>query len=162
MKTSQQTTKTKERKVILSMLWLFATLNYIYCDVVTVMDPVKRAPFQLTSGFLLGASLLVEIPIALVILSRVLPYGANRWTNIIAGTIMTAVQVLSLFVAIPALYYVFFSVLEIACTVFIVWYAWKWSHPQGGVLTRRDQGSVPVEVKHEVAASSARAADTHV
>jgi hypothetical protein len=147
MTTSQTTTALKDRKVSLSTLWLFATLNYIYCDVVTVMDPVKRAPFQLTPGFLLGASILVEIPIAMVILSRVLKYRANRWANIITGAIMTAVQVLSLFVAVPAMYYVFFSVLEIACTSFIVWYAWTWSPPQSGVLSRVDQGSVPVEAK---------------
>lgn len=45
-------------KVRLSTLWLFATLNYVYCDVVTVMDPVKHSPVQLTPGFLLGASIL--------------------------------------------------------------------------------------------------------
>jgi hypothetical protein len=147
MNTSQKTTEIKDRKVILSTLWLFATLNYIYCDVVTVMDPVKRAPFQLTPGFLLGASILVEIPIAMVLLSRVLKYGVNRWANIITGTIMTAVQALSLFVAIPAMYYVFFSVIEIACTLFIVWYAWTWTHHQGRVLSRVDQGSLPVQAK---------------
>jgi hypothetical protein len=147
MNTSQETIETKGRRVMLSTLWLFATLNYIYCDVVAVMDPVKRAPFQLTPEFLLGASILVEIPIAMVLLSQVLKYRANRWANIIAGTIMTAVQVLSLFVAIPAMYYVFFSVIEIACTAFIVWYAWTWSHPQAGVLSRVDQGTLPVEAR---------------
>jgi hypothetical protein len=162
MNTSRKITGRRDRTVILSTLWLFATLNYIYCDVVAVMDPVKRTPFQLTPGFLLGASILVEIPIAMVILSRVLKYGANRWANIIAGTIMTAVQILSLFVAVPAMYYVFFSVVEIACTLFIVGYAWSWSHPQGGVLSRRDQGSVPVEAKKELAASSGRAAETRI
>ena len=55
MKTTNKTTERKERKVILSTLWIFATLNYIYCDVVTVMDPVKHAPFQLTQGFSIGS-----------------------------------------------------------------------------------------------------------
>jgi hypothetical protein len=145
--TSQTTTEAKARKVILSTLWLFATLNYIYCDVVAVMDPVKRAPFQLTPGFLLGASILVEIPIAMVLLSQILPYRANRWANVIAGAIMTAVQVLSLFVATPALYYVFFSVIEIACTAFIVWYAWTWALPQRGELSSVHQGVLAVEAK---------------
>jgi hypothetical protein len=159
MITSQKTTETRDRKVILSTLWLFATLNYIYCDVVTVMDPVKRAPFQLTPGFLLGASVLVEVPIAMVILSRVLKHGANRWVNIIAGIVMTAVQVSSLFVAVPAMYYVFFSVIEIACTLFIVGYAWTWSHPRVEVLSRASQGSPTVEAKKELAALSGRVSD---
>ncbi len=98
-----------DMKVRLSTLWLFATLNYVYCDVVSVMDPVKHSPVQLTQGFLLGAAILVEIPIAMVLLSRILSYRSNRWTNVIAGAVMTAVQVASLFVAVPTMYYVFFS-----------------------------------------------------
>jgi hypothetical protein len=77
----------------------------------------------------LGAAILVEIFIAMVLLSRVLPYRANRWANIAAGTIMTAVQSVTLFVGIPAPYYLFFSVIEIATTVLIVWFAWNWREP---------------------------------
>ncbi len=116
----------KDKKVIFSILWLFATLNYLYCDVVTLMDPVKHTSIQFTQGFLLGASILVEIPIAMILLSMILKYQANRFANIIAGTIMTAVQILTLFVAKPTMYYVFFSTLEIVSTVLIVWLAWKW------------------------------------
>ena len=77
----------------------------------------------------MGASILVEIPIAMVLLSWMLHYGPNRWANVIAGTIMTVVRVLSLFVAVPTLYYAFFSAIEIACTAFIVWYEWTWPRP---------------------------------
>ncbi len=115
-----------DMKARLSTLWIFATLNYIYCDVVAVMDPVKHVSFQFTPGFLLGASVLVEIPIAMVLLSRFLKYRASRWTNIIAGSLMTAVQLASLFVAVPAMYYAFFSAIEITCTALIVWFAWRW------------------------------------
>lgn len=114
-------------KTKLSALWLFATLNYLYCDVVTVMDPIKHGSIQLTQGFLLGAAILVEIPIVMVLLSQILKHRANRWANIIAGTIMTIVQLLTLFVAVPTMYYVFFSVIEIAATVAIALYAWKWA-----------------------------------
>jgi hypothetical protein len=114
----------------LSLLWLFATLNYLYCDVVMVMDPVKHGSIELTQGFLLGAAILVEVPIAMVFLSRILKYRANRWANIIAGTIMTVIQLVTLFVAVPTMYYIFFSAIEITTTVAIVLYAWKWSHAQ--------------------------------
>jgi hypothetical protein len=126
MNSTQKTTGMKDKKVMLSTLWVFATLNYLYCDVVTLMDPVKHGSIQLTQGFLLGAAILVEIPIAMVLLSRILKYRASRWANIIAGAIMTAVQIVTLFVAVPTLYYVFFSALEIACSAVIVWYAWRW------------------------------------
>jgi uncharacterized protein DUF6326 len=124
-----------DMKVRLSTLWLFATLNYLYCDVVTVMDPQKLKQFlagtvggmEITPGFLLGAGILVEIPIAMILLSRLLKYEPNRWANIIAGIIMTVVQILTLLPSSSTIYYVFFSIIEIATTALIVWYAWKWS-----------------------------------
>jgi hypothetical protein len=122
-------------KVRLSTIWLFATLNYLYCDVVTIMDPQKLQQFaagtvggmEITQGFLLGAGILVEIPIAMVLLSRFLNYRPNRLSNIVAGIIMTTVQILTLLFSAPTMYYVFFSIIEIASTTLIVWYAWKWS-----------------------------------
>jgi hypothetical protein len=38
MKTTNKTTEMKDRKVILSTLWLFAMLNYLYCDVIGLMS----------------------------------------------------------------------------------------------------------------------------
>ena len=119
----------------LSTLWIFATLNYLYCDVVILMDPGLLKQYiagnlggiQISQGFLLGAAVLVEIPISMVLLSRILKYRANRWANVVAGIVMTVVQLLSLLVKTPALYYLFFSVIEIACTAVIVWFAWRWS-----------------------------------
>lgn len=130
-----------DMKSKLSTLWIFAALNYLYCDVLSLMDPELLPQYlrgnvnglEFTPWFLLGAGILVEIFIAMVLLSRVLPYSANRRANIAAGTIMTAVQSASLFVGTPAPYYLFFSVIEIATTVLIVWLAWTWREPVGQV-----------------------------
>ena len=126
------TTKVRmDPKVLLSTLWLFAMLTYTYGDVVTLMDPVKHGSIELTEGFLLFGSILMMIPISMVLLSRILNYRANRWANIIAGTFMTAFLTVTLFVAVPTMYYAFFSVIEIACTTaVIVGYAWKWRNPE--------------------------------
>lgn len=113
----------------LASLWLFAMLTYTYGDVVTLMDPVKHGTIQLTEGFLLGASVFMMIPITMVLFSRILKYRSNRLASIIAGSIMTISLILTLFAAVPTMYYVFFSVIEIACTSLIVWYAWKWRNP---------------------------------
>jgi hypothetical protein len=126
--------KKMDMKSKLSTLWIFVALNYLYCDIVSLMDPELLPLYlrgnvnglELTPGFLLGAGILVEIFIAMILLSRVLPYRTNRWANIVAGTIMTAVQLATLFVGVPAPYYLFFSVIEIATTVLIVWFAWNW------------------------------------
>ena len=91
MDDNKKITGMPDMKVRLSALWLFAMLTYTYGDVVTLMDPVKHGSIQLTEGFLLGGSIFMMIPITMVLLSRILKYRANRWTSIIAGTIMTAV-----------------------------------------------------------------------
>jgi hypothetical protein len=131
MNTNKKTTKIPDMKGRLSALWLFAILTYTYGDVVTLMDPVKHGSVQMTEGFLLGGSIFMMIPITMVLLSRILEYRASRWASIIAGTIMTIVLPVTLFVAKPTSYYVFFTVIEITCTALIVWYAWKWSNPEG-------------------------------
>ena len=132
----QQATRMDNVKRTLSALWIFATLNYLYCDVVSLIDPGQLKQYiaghvngigDISPGFLLGTAILVEIPISMVLLSRLLKYRANRWANIAAGAIMTVVQFVTLFVGSgPAMYYTFFSIIEIACTLFIVWYAWRW------------------------------------
>jgi len=130
----------KDKKALLSTLWIFAVLNCLYCDVLGLMDPTLLAQYlsgkvggmRITEGFLLGGSVLMEISIAMVLLSRVLGYRANRLANIIAGTLTTLVQCASLFVgSAPTMYYAFFSVIEIACTLFITVYAWRWRLPEG-------------------------------
>ena len=125
----------KDRKALLSTLWIFVTLNYLYCDLISLMDPSTQKQILsgtlengivITQGFLLGSSILMEIPIAMVLLTWILRSGLSRWFNIIAGLIMTLVQIMSLFLGAPTIYYLFFSVIEIACTAFIVYYAWTW------------------------------------
>ena len=125
------------KKTILSTLWIFVIANYIYCDILSNMDPeflkvlieggqLSGLP-PITQKFLLIAGILMEIPIAMILLSRVLEYKANRIANIIAGSIMTIVQIGSLFIGTTSLHYIFFSVIEISCTAFIVLYSIRWS-----------------------------------
>jgi hypothetical protein len=123
-----------DKKILLSTLWIFATLNYLYCDVVGLMDSGLLSQYltgtvngmEMNENFLLSGAILMEIPIAMVILSRLLKYKANRWANIIAGAIKTVIMILTMFVATPKSYYLFFGSIEIATTAFIVWYAWNW------------------------------------
>ena len=123
-----------DMNVKLSTLWITASLSYLYCDVISLMDPELLRQYlkgnvnglAFTPGFLLGAAILISIPITMVLLSRVLNYRVNRWANITAATFMTAVQTLTLVIGGPALYYLYLSIIEITCTVLIVGYAWKW------------------------------------
>lgn len=134
MVSKMETNEIKDRKMILSNLWIFATLNYLYCDVMSLMDSGLLSQYltgtingmHINGGFLLGAAILMEIPIGMVLLSRLLMFRANRWANIVAGSIMTIVQTLAMFMGMPAPYYMFCGTIEVLTTAFIVWYAWKW------------------------------------
>jgi riboflavin transporter FmnP len=117
----------KDVRVRLSTLWVFMLFNYLYCDVVTGFDHTLNT--NLSPDALLVASFLMEIPIAMVLLSRVLKYRPNRWANVVVGVFMTVVQLGSFVVGSPAHYYIFFSAIEIACLLFIVWTSWRWSEP---------------------------------
>ncbi len=72
---------TANRKVVLAALWTVATANYLYCDLFTSMEPTyvrdlvsqgKISGITVSQGFLLGSTVLMEIPIAMIQFSRVL------------------------------------------------------------------------------------------
>ena len=125
-----------DMRVRFSTLWIFAVFNYLYADILTLMDPEilrqlttgRVGSLQMTQGFLLGAAILIETAIAMVLLSRVLHYRANRWANMIIGALHTVTVSLSLVIGggTPAPYYLLIAVIEIACTSLIIWYAWRW------------------------------------
>lgn len=125
-------------KVKLSLLWLFVMLNYIYADIMSLMDSTVLKEILtgsvdqlvITPMFLLFGALLMEIPIAMVIFSLILKKQINRWTNILAGTIKTLAVLGTLFVGTPTLYYTFFAIIEIITTISIIYIAWRWIEPK--------------------------------
>ena len=136
---------TKER---LSLFWIFALLNYLYADVLflfAVVGSLSKAP-QLPPWALLGSAVLMEIPIAMIVACRLLPFRANRLANIITGGILTLVNAFLTFVlpltngdyrdpTFPA--YVFFATIETVCTSVIIWQAWTWSGVEAAVSSER-------------------------
>ena len=135
---------TKER---LSLLWIFALLNYLYADVVALFAIVgsRNSAPHLPQWALLAAAVLMEIPIAMILASRLLPFRANRLANIIAGSIMTLVNGFLTFVMPlvtsdrPPAYpeYLFFATIETVCTSVIIWQAWTWSVVEAAVSSAR-------------------------
>src|ERR1700693_1823870 len=125
----------KER---LSQLWLFALLTYLYADVIALFAIVDspnlaEAP-HLPAWALMGSAVLMEIPIAMILACRLLPFRANRLANIIAGGFLTLINGFLTFVPplfgarTPALpEYLFFATIETVCTSIIIWQAWTWS-----------------------------------
>jgi hypothetical protein len=125
----------KER---LSVLWIFALLNYLYADVMALWALLGAPPADtphLGQLALAGSAVLMEIPIAMILASRLLPFRANRLANIVAGVIVTLINGFLTFIpplvgwgrppALPE--YLFFATIETVATVAIVWQAWTWS-----------------------------------
>lgn len=119
---------------LLSLLWIFLTVNFIFCDVFTLMysEELKHlfegkiGDTAITQSFLLTLALFMEIPMAMIVLSRILNYNFNRWLNIIFAIVLMLIQLSSLWMDENTLHYIFFSVVEIGTLCVIVWIAWNW------------------------------------
>jgi hypothetical protein len=139
MNTNSKTVKTN-MKILLILLWVFYSLNFMYADQLSHLEPgvlagimsgtVADGTVKLTYGFVLGTAIMFEIPFLMIVLSWILKYRANRWANIIAGTLFVVVQIGSLFAGAPSPAYIFYSTIEIAGLLLIVWNAWKWTNPE--------------------------------
>ncbi len=120
------------RRAILSALWIFFLFNYVHADLaMTIFSPAAyaKAAAGMGSGTILMLAALMEVPMAMILLSRVLPYTANRWANVLAGAEGTAWVGLTLTGGAPPVFYVFIAIVEMAATAFIAWYAWTWPAP---------------------------------
>lgn len=112
----------------LSTLWVVVMLNMVYADILTFIKPgalqelwAGQAGVQITDGLLLVFAVLIEIPIAMIFVSRILKPEANRWANTAAAVITT------LFViggGSADLHYLFFAAVEIGSMALIVWSVW--------------------------------------
>jgi len=126
MNTNKSTTGIDPR-IKLSLLWIFVVLSMAYADIISLMDPTSiirgimvGAPMP-TGGLLLGA-IVMEISIAMVVFSWVLNYKVNRWVTSIIGLFM----IWQIVVGGHGLYYLFFTVIEVASILLIIWFSWKW------------------------------------
>ena len=125
---------TMETKAKLSTLWIFYLFNTIFRDIHEFIEPgfieqVMTGTFngtQITENLLLFGGFVAEVPISMVLLSRLLPYGANRWANIIAAVITLAFEINN---GATDLDDTFHMVIEMAALSFIIWSAWRWRNP---------------------------------
>ena len=87
-----------DKRARFSLLWVFVMLNMVYADILTFMmaGTLKDilaghvGQIEFTPDFLLLAAVMTEVPIAMVVLSLVLPHRAARWANIGAAVFTVA------------------------------------------------------------------------
>jgi hypothetical protein len=131
MNTSVPTSKKTDTKVLLSTLWIVVMINMAYADILSlhipgVFDEVAKTSVSTGAPIpqlMLGGAIMMEIPVAMIILSRVLKYGVNRWVNIIVG-IFTIAYIWGGAASYP--HYIFIAMVETLCLLLIIWNAWTW------------------------------------
>lgn len=106
--------------------------NIVFADILSFLTPGVLSELgagnaegvEITSSLLLIFAFVLEIPIIMIFLSRVLKRKTNRWLNIGAAiiTILFVIGGGSL-----AYHYIFFATIEVVCLALIIWYAWKWN-----------------------------------
>lgn len=124
----------KENKYLLSLPWIFLTVNYIFCDVFSLYHSNFLSELltgeidgiEFTEPFLLCFSIIMEIPMLMIILSVLLKAKTNQITNVIAAIFMIIIQIGSLSVGKNSLHYIFFSIIEISTLLFIIRKSWVW------------------------------------
>jgi hypothetical protein len=113
-------------KAKLSTLWIFVLFNLIFRDIHEFARPGFLEGImarQVSEELLLLGGIMIEIPIAMVLLSRLLKVRANRPANIIAGALMIVLVIVNN--TAPDLDDIFFATIEVAAMSLIVWFAWK-------------------------------------
>ena len=111
----------------LSSLWVFLLFNMIFKDLHDLLRPGLLAEMMegmsISESMLLVAGMLLEIPIGMIFLSRILPPKFNRWANLIAAIIL----LVSFLIFGPIdLDDYFFLLMQIIGLGLIMWYAWTW------------------------------------
>ncbi len=125
------TIKKIDTNVLLSTLWIVVMINMLKADILSLNIPgaaeevVKTAASagaSIPQLMLIGA-IMGQLGIAMIILSRVLKYGINRWVNIVVG-IVTIAYIWSGAASYP--HYIFIAAVETLCLLLIIGFAWTW------------------------------------
>ena len=132
MNSIKKTAEKMDTKVLLSTLWIVVMINMLKADILSLFIPGALDEVAKTSAsagasipqlMLIGA-IMGQLGIAMIILSRVLKYGVNRWVNIIVGIVTIAYIWVG---AGPYPHYTFIATVETICLLLIIWSAWKWT-----------------------------------
>ena len=122
-----------DTRIILAGLWIAVEFLYQHGDTLRLYsgDFIPGGKEDITGGIMspgtmwMVAAITMTIPIVMVILSLILPYNANRWTNIIVGLFYFLYTLSGVF-RYPSAYDRFLLLVSLVFNALTVWYAWKW------------------------------------
>ena len=124
------------RRVLLSVLWIFIILNFFARDIHELGRPGMLKQMMsgtidgvvITEMLMLLGGIMIEIPILMTILALLLPQGMNRWANIGVG-LLTMVMIVAMNLK-PDLDNVFFMSIQLIALIAIVGIAWRSQAPE--------------------------------
>jgi Sec-independent protein secretion pathway component TatC len=118
-------------QTLLSTLWIFILLNIIFRDIhqfvkVGALEEILKGTvngIKITDELMLVGGILAEIPILMVLLSRILIDSYNKWANIFASIVTLVVFATS----IPSLDMddIFHMIIEVLAIIWIIRISWK-------------------------------------
>ncbi len=126
-------TKTK-----LSTLWIVVAFNMAFADILSLYVPGIHEELAAFAGdipitwLMLFGAVKIQFPLAMIFLSRVLSFRANRWANIIIG-VTTIVFVVGGGTLAP--HYIFIASIEVLLMLLIIWTAWRWKSNEDSELS---------------------------
>jgi len=131
MNTNTTPAKKLDTKVLLSTLWIVVMLNMLKADILSLFIPGAAEEVARTSAsagasipqLMLAGAVMGNLAIAMIILSRVLKYGINRWVNIVMG-VVTIAYIWGGMASYP--HYIFIATIETICLLLIIGFAWMW------------------------------------
>ena len=121
---------TADARVKLSTLWIVIMLNMLYADVLSFLNAEflrgllngYAEGVRITQPLLVGSALMVEVPIVMVLLSRMLSPTLNRRVNLVA-VFLTAAFIIGGGSTRP--HYLVIASIELLCLAFVLRLAWR-------------------------------------
>jgi hypothetical protein len=142
MNTNKETARNLlDVRLILAVLWIAGMLSSLNGDTYRLHDPValiallaNTGPVVVTSGLLLVMSTIFVVPIFMSVLTLTLKSPVSRWANRIIGIfnamIIFAFWGNALVSRLPGYEIVWYTA-QLVFALLVVWYAWKWTNPEG-------------------------------
>ena len=133
MNTNKETARNLlDVRIILAVLWVAGMLSSLNGD--TYRLSAATGPLGANPELLSVMAILLVGHIFMCVLTLTLKSPVSRWANriigIFYGLIILAFWILG-FVSRSAGYEIVWATGQLVCALLVVWYAWKWTNPEG-------------------------------
>ena len=142
MNTNKETARNLlDVRIVLAALWIAEVSSSLNGDTYRLSDPItlksmleNTGSIVTTPGLLLTMSMIFVVPILMSALTLILKSSVSRWANRIIGilyALITFAFLVLCFVLRSASYEFVWATAQLVFTLLVVWYAWKWTNPEG-------------------------------